>query len=407
MLPSYTTPPNLQTFQYHPFATGANSNMRDFSVNALLAHPPYITAPQPAPSSYPNYANPTASGAFHNALPYYSNYPIGYNQYKGYVMPSSQAGPSPYSIPFPTYLPPPPSTINCDAKSKGNEDIKVTLENKDLWDKFHNLGTEMVITRSGRRMFPVIKVNVTGLDSREKYIMMMDIVPADDYRYKFHNCAWTVGGKADTEIVPRMYIHPDSPSTGYQWMQKPISFHKIKLTNNADDKHGYTILNSMHKYQPRIHIIHANDLFQYPHNTMKTFVFKETEFIAVTAYQNEKITHLKIYNNPFAKGFRDSGTTGSKTSDHNHTRKDEEEGSDEDNLIESSTCKESSLENVSYKDDACDVTTCAEVTKGETNSARIKISKEYQDDPKSIKSVKRELVEKPSNHRHERKYHPY
>lgn len=88
-------------------------------------------------------------------------------------------------------------------------------------------------------MFPVIKVNVTGLDSREKYIMMMDIAPADDYRYKFHNCAWTVGGKADTEIVQRMYIHPDSPSTGYQWMQKPISFHKIKLTNNADDKHGY------------------------------------------------------------------------------------------------------------------------------------------------------------------------
>lgn len=45
----------------------------------------------------------------------------------------------------------------------------------------------------------------------------------------------------------------------------------------------------MHKYQPRIHIIHANDLFQYPHNTLKTFVFKETEFIAVTAYQNEKV----------------------------------------------------------------------------------------------------------------------
>jgi len=36
-------------------------------------------------------------------------------------------------------------------------------------------------------------------------------------------------------------------------------------------------------------------------------VFKETEFIAVTAYQNEKITQLKIDNNPFAKGFRDNG----------------------------------------------------------------------------------------------------
>lgn len=36
-------------------------------------------------------------------------------------------------------------------------------------------------------------------------------------------------------------------------------------------------------------------------------MFPETEFIAVTAYQNDKITQLKIDNNPFAKGFRDTG----------------------------------------------------------------------------------------------------
>ena len=32
------------------------------------------------------------------------------------------------------------------------------------------------------------------------------------------------------------------------------------------------------------------------------------QFIAVTAYQNDKITQLKIDNNPFAKGFRDTGS---------------------------------------------------------------------------------------------------
>lgn len=30
------------------------------------------------------------------------------------------------------------------------DDPKVALEAKDLWDKFHDLGTEMVITKSGR-----------------------------------------------------------------------------------------------------------------------------------------------------------------------------------------------------------------------------------------------------------------
>ncbi len=37
----------------------------------------------------------------------------------------------------------------------------------------------------------------------------------------------------------RMYIHPDSPATGEQWMSKIVSFHKLKLTNNISDKHGF------------------------------------------------------------------------------------------------------------------------------------------------------------------------
>jgi hypothetical protein len=37
----------------------------------------------------------------------------------------------------------------------------------------------------------------------------------------------------------------------------------------------------------------------------RTIIFAETKFIAVTAYQNHRITQLKIASNPFAKGFRD------------------------------------------------------------------------------------------------------
>jgi len=36
-------------------------------------------------------------------------------------------------------------------------------------------------------MFPAYKVRVTGLDKKAKYILLMDIVAADDCRYKFHN----------------------------------------------------------------------------------------------------------------------------------------------------------------------------------------------------------------------------
>jgi len=88
-------------------------------------------------------------------------------------------------------------------------------------------------------MFPSFKVKICGLERRCKYIVMMDIVPVDDCRYKFHNSRWVVAGKADPEMRKRMYVHPDSPLSGDQWMSRTVSFHKLKLTNNISDKHGF------------------------------------------------------------------------------------------------------------------------------------------------------------------------
>lgn len=52
----------------------------------------------------------------------------------------------------------------------------------------------------------------------------------------------------------------------------------------------------MHKYQPRFHLVRANDILKLPYSTFRTYVFKETEFIAVTAYQNEKVNFDEINN---------------------------------------------------------------------------------------------------------------
>lgn len=63
----------------------------------------------------------------------------------------------------------------------------------------------------------------------------------------------------------------------------------------------------MHRYIPRLHIQEVNNAKTTDTNkNIQTFTFLETEFIAVTAYQNTDITQLKIDNNPFAKGFRDN-----------------------------------------------------------------------------------------------------
>ncbi|OUC45781.1 T-box [Trichinella nativa] len=123
-----------------------------------------------------------------------------------------------------------------------------------------------------------------GMDPKRLYNVMVDFVPLERkrYRYSYHRSSWIVAGPSDPELPPRVHFHPDSPALGSHWMRQVI------------------VLNSMHQYQPRIHVSMMNkcSFEDEAYETMKTFIFPETVFMA--------ITNLKIASNPFAKGFRDT-----------------------------------------------------------------------------------------------------
>ncbi|CEF64815.1 T-box transcription factor TBX20 [Strongyloides ratti] len=226
-----------------------------------------------------------------------------------------------------------PSNILPLGVSQILEKVHCKLEGKELWNKFFNLSTEMIITKSGRRMFPTLKIKFEEINPESLYYIFLDIVPVDDrrYRYVYNKSSWLTAGKAEPTPPPRIYLHPDSPITGRQLASQIISFEKVKLTNSSDlDKTGHLVLNSMHKYQPRIHLMVKDDKnikfpgidyinssqFDITKYNYKTFLFNETQFMAVTAYQNQLITQLKIEKNPFAKGFRDPGGRVSDYDDH-------------------------------------------------------------------------------------------
>ena len=58
----------------------------------------------------------------------------------------------------------------------------------------------------------------------------------------------------------------------------------------------------MHKYIPRLHIIETMTSSKVSMDNVNVFVFPETQFIAVTAYQNENVSSsLKISRFPFIK----------------------------------------------------------------------------------------------------------
>ena len=259
---------------------------------------------------------------------------------------------------------------------KPNCPIEITLEGKNLWDEFCRRGTEMIVNRSGRyipviivipsstefylffsrRMFPGFSVAVTGLKPKVKYTMKLEVVLADNHRFKFLNARWLAVGTAEPQPLSESYIHPDSPNSGAFWMRHGISFRKLKITNNKERPGNNVIklltdvecmicfvvewckcamiqgcptltrlltrsndhcvfvlqalLHSMHKYFLRLIVEEERKTppgeEKLPARVVLQMDFPETTFIAVTAYQNEEVTQLKITNNPFAKAFRDN-----------------------------------------------------------------------------------------------------
>ncbi|XP_069714089.1 MAX gene-associated protein isoform X2 [Phaenicophaeus curvirostris] len=209
--------------------------------------------------------------------------------------------------------------------------ITVTLDNNNMWNEFYHRNTEMILTKQGRRMFPYCRYWIRGLDASQKYILVMDISPVDNHRYKWNGRWWEPSGKAEPHVLGRVFIHPESPSTGQYWMHQPVSFYKLKLTNNTLDQEGHIILHSMHRYLPRLHLVPADkatEVIQLNGPNVHTFTFPQTEFFAVTAYQNIQITQLKIDYNPFAKGFRDDGLNSRPQRDVKQNNNLELEGGD-------------------------------------------------------------------------------
>ena len=48
----------------------------------------------------------------------------------------------------------------------------------------------------------------------------------------------------------------------------------------------------MHRYQPRVHVIEVSTSKEVDHRTVYTHAFPETQFVAVTAYQNTDVRYV-------------------------------------------------------------------------------------------------------------------
>lgn len=205
-----------------------------------------------------------------------------------------------------------PACVNTDNISPDSvcKGVRVTLDNNSMWNECFRCRTEMILTKQGSRMFPYCRFRISGLQPCKKYALVMDIQPLDNSQYRWTGESWQESRKAECQIKTSPFIHPESPAMGQHWMQSPVSFYKLKLTNNTSDQEGNVILHPLHRYLPRLHLVETDKAvkdIRLNSSNVLTFSFPQTEFITVTTYQNPQFAQLKVNYNPFAKGLKEDG----------------------------------------------------------------------------------------------------
>ncbi|EFO83421.1 hypothetical protein CRE_03073 [Caenorhabditis remanei] len=201
------------------------------------------------------------------------------------------------SFVYPTHLPLLPKMSLSKMK-----DISVSLSsNTDaLWRNCFELTNEMNITAPGRRVFPTLEYIVTGLDPSKYYVISMHFEFMDDKKLRFVGGKWTESPSTEEKGVPRIVFHKDGAQLGKDWMDKPLSFDQIRVTNRKSDQHkgpSFVYLLTQHRYIPVLTILEGDQI-------VHISKIDYTSFITVTAYHNNALNQLKTENNPYATGSR-------------------------------------------------------------------------------------------------------
>lgn len=241
--------------------------------------------------------------------------------------------------------------------------VAVGLEDAVLWDRFNRVQNEMIITRNGRCLFPLLKLTFSPVGNEmaaltcdepvlriipgHRYGVGVSIVEADSMRWRYRADQWQPVLSAENRnqhqhqyeygsestrssgsspifrlsgpSARRIHVYePISYVTPEEMIHHGLSFGRIKLSNRPQSEEDRSSPNfallSFRRYIPVVYLLDrdmrgdprpiSQVLAEEPNPpAIIKFSFPATNFIAVTHYQNELVTTLKKSFNPHAKGF--------------------------------------------------------------------------------------------------------
>ena len=128
------------------------------------------------------------------------------------------------------------SALNMEAQN-----IRVDLQEPELWSKFYEKTNEMIVTKNGRRMFPVIKASLGGLEPNVFYKVKLEFKQIEKNRWKYINGDWLAGK------ILLIFV-------------KSISFFSISQFS-VKSKGNFFVRSQFHRFS-----VNSNNNFFYAHN---------------------------------------------------------------------------------------------------------------------------------------------
>lgn len=89
-------------------------------------------------------------------------------------------------------------------------------------------------------------MTLKGLDPLLLYNVSLKMVPADCHHYQYIRRRWHVTGLSDiVQDKGKLTVaHSRSPETGQFWMENPVSFSRVKVTNHDPGRSGMVRIRS-------------------------------------------------------------------------------------------------------------------------------------------------------------------
>ncbi|CAP25754.1 Protein CBG05212 [Caenorhabditis briggsae] len=178
----------------------------------------------------------------------------------------------------------------------------LTPEYDALWHKLHPLQHEMIITGVGRRVYPLLEYQFSGMNPDKIYTTSVHFEYVDDKKLRFCKGKYVESVSQEKKEAPRKVQHKSGAKLGSKWMASPVNFETSESQIERREKRK--IAQIVSGPSPCSAQILASFDYQRGGRIKLRIRLPHTVFITATLYHIDEVNKIKTDSNEYAKSNR-------------------------------------------------------------------------------------------------------